>query len=177
MQCGGESAEGCAVVVGVVRAWRAVQAIVVQTLPTAGGGSERRAGGRIGGNAGDVEIAQKAIGFWSEPACVARLAGGEAGVEFTQRREKFVRDAGIKGEFGWKLYEDWAKFFAEPVALFDERLQKRTTVDELCGVRDGFRNLDGELEIRWCAGGPAFPGFAHVGAVKAGIDFDTVENC
>jgi len=42
-------------------------------------------------------------------------------------------------------------------------------------MRDGLGNFYGELEVRWCCGGPALPGFEHVRAVKAGVDFDAVE--
>jgi hypothetical protein len=85
-------------------------------------------------------------------------------------------DAGAEGEFGWKLHEDWAELFAEPMTFLEESLQKRAAVYELCGVRDGLRNLDGKPEIRRRAGGPALPGFTHVGPVEAGVDFDAVEN-
>jgi len=42
-------------------------------------------------------------------------------------------------------------------------------------VGDGLGELDGEAEVGRRGGGPALPGFAQVGAVEAGVDFDAVE--
>lgn len=97
-------------------------------------------------------------------------------MQLTQRGEELVCDAGVESEFGWKLHEDRAELFAEPVTLIEESLQKRAAPDQFCGVCDGLRNLHGKPEISRRAGGPAFPGFTHVGPVEAGVDFDAVEN-
>jgi len=40
---------------------------------------------------------------------------------------------------------------------------------------DCLGNFYGELEVRWRGGSPALPGFEHVRAVEAGVDFDAVE--
>ena len=40
---------------------------------------------------------------------------------------------------------------------------------------DGFGEFDGEAEVVGGGCGPALPGFAEVGAMEAGVDFDAVE--
>ena len=54
-------------------------------------------------------------------------------------------------------------------------MEEGATVSELGGVGDGLGEFDGEAEVGRCGFGPAFPGFTHVGAMEAGVDFDAAE--
>jgi len=54
-------------------------------------------------------------------------------------------------------------------------LEEGTGVDELGFMGDGAGDFYGEAEVVGSGGGPAFPGFALVGAMEAGVDFDAVE--
>ena len=96
-------------------------------------------------------------------------------MEFAEGGEELVGDAFVKGELGRELDEERAELFAEAVDLVEEGLQECAGVDELGLMGDGLGNLYGELEVRWCRGSPALPGFEHVRAVKAGVDFDAAE--
>ena len=96
-------------------------------------------------------------------------------MEFAEGGEELVGYAFVEGELGWELDEEWAEFFAEAVDLVEEGLEQGAGVDELGLMRDGLGNLYGKPEVRWCCVGPALPGFEHVRAVEAGVDFDTVE--
>jgi len=40
---------------------------------------------------------------------------------------------------------------------------------------DGLGDFDGEFKVGWRGRGPALPGFEHVRAMEAGVDFDAVE--
>lgn len=46
---------------------------------------------------------------------------------------------------------------------------------QLGDVGDGLGKLSGKAEVSGSRGGPALPGFALVGAVEAGVDFDAGE--
>ena len=81
----------------------------------------------------------------------------------------------VEGKLGRELDEEGAELFAEAVDLVEEGLQQCAGIDELGLMRDRLGNFYGELEVRWCCGGPALPSFEHVRAVKAGVDFDAVE--
>ena len=54
-------------------------------------------------------------------------------------------------------------------------MEEGAGVVELSFVSDGAREFDGEAEVGRRGDGPALPGFAHVGAVKAGVDFYAME--
>ena len=71
--------------------------------------------------------------------------------------------------------EEWAEFGAEAGGLVEESLEEGSGVVELRFVGDGLGKFDGEAEVGGRGGGPALPGFAHVGAVEAGVDFDALE--
>ena len=64
---------------------------------------------------------------------------------------------------------------AEAGGFVEESLECGAAVFELGFVGDGAGEFYGEAEVGRCGGGPALPGFAHVRAVEAGVDFDAVE--
>ena len=96
-------------------------------------------------------------------------------MEFAEGCQELVGYAFFECELGWELDEERAELFAEAVDLVEEGLQECAGVDELGLMGDGLGNLYGELEVRWCRGSPALPGFEHVRAVEAGVDFDAAE--
>ena len=162
-------------IVGVVGAGGAVEAVVAKIRRAAGGRGEGRGFGWVGGDAGDGEVAEEAIGGGSEPGGVARFEGGRGGVELAEGGEEFVGEAFVVGEGGWELDQEWAEFVAKAGGLVEERLEVCAGVGEPGGVGDGLGELDGEAEVSGSGGGPAFPGFVLVGAVEAGVDFGAVE--
>ena len=96
-------------------------------------------------------------------------------MEFAEGGEELVGYAFVEGELGWELDEERAELFAEAVDLVEEGLEEGSGVDEFGFVGDGFGDFYGEAEVFGGGGGPALPGFEHVGAVEAGVDFDAVE--
>ncbi len=184
LEGGGEVGEELLGVLGVVGAGGAVEAEVVEALPASGFGGECGAFGWVGGYAGNFEVAEQAVDGGREPACVAGFEDGVAGlrwvvadgVKLAEGGEELVGDAFVEGELGWKLDEKWAELCVEAADLIDEGLKERAGVDELCCVRDGLGEFDGEAEVVGCCSGPTLPGFEHVRAVEAGVDFDAVED-
>jgi len=153
-----------------------VEAVVTQGLQAAGFGGEWAAFGWVGCDTRDCEVAQEAVDCGIEPACVARFEDGDLfGREFAIGGEELVNEAFVEGLFGWELDEDRAQFFAEAADLVEEGLNGCAGVDELGLVRDLLRHLHGEAEVFWRGGGPALPGFQHVRAVEAGVDFNAGE--
>ena len=106
---------------------------------------------------------------------MAGFEDGLRGAELAEGGEELVGEAFVECQLRWELDEQRAEFFAEALDLIEEGLQQCAGVDELGLMRDGLRNFDGELEVRWGGCGPALPGLEHVRAVKAGVDFDAVE--
>ena len=156
----------------------------MEALPAAGFGGERGAFGWIGGYTGDFKVTEQTVDGGREPACVAGFKDGVAGlrgvvaggVELAEGGEELVGDAFVEGELGWELDEEWAKLCAEAADLIDEGLKERAGVEELCCVCDGLGEFDGEAEVVGCCSGPTLPGFEHVRAVEAGVDFDAIED-
>jgi hypothetical protein len=173
--CGEVGEEGVGVG-GIVGAGRAVEAVVAEFVRARGMGGEGRAFGRVGGCAGDVEVAEQAVGLGREPGGVAGFEDGGGGVELAEGGEEFVGEASVELEGGRELDEEWAEFVAEGGDLVEEGLEEGAGVDELGFVGDGARDFYGEAEVGGGGEGPALPGFAQVGAMETGVDFYAVEH-
>ena len=175
-----EAAKERCVVCGIVGAGCAVESPVAEAIPPTGCGGEWRAFGRIGSDTRDLEAAQEAVDRWSKPTGMARLQGDEADMrmlwmEFANCGEELVSECFVECELGRKLHEKGAELVAETADLLEEAGQQSAAVCKERGVGDDLGQFHREAEIRRCGARPAFPGFALMRPVEAGVDLNTLE--
>lgn len=125
----------------------------------------------------DTHLTQKSLDFRGEPGLVARLEHDLPNETVAQLGEKQPGSRSIVREAGWQLNENRAQLSAQTCGFVQKALQIWNGANKSQAVSDRLWQLYRKLEIVGNRRSPTLVSSSSMWAVKARIDFYTVEQC